>query len=159
MPVNSIGILPAQVAEITILPSDTRTKEKLEAGADIITSLLNDYFKSSQKAQMVSASALEGLSSSVAAANFSPLPEKPASSFIMMLYSLPLSNVTRPGKAATILLFARRRFIFLYNYWISPAARSSGVLILTKPKRPCLKISCPAPVQPVPGSAGLPQQN
>ena len=68
VPVNSIGILPAQVAEITILPSDTRTKEKLEAGADIITSLLKDYFKSSQKTQMVSTSELEGLSSSVEAA-------------------------------------------------------------------------------------------
>jgi hypothetical protein len=68
VPVNSIGILPAQVAEITILPSDTRTREQLEAGTDIITTLLNDYFKNSQKAQMVSASALEGLSSSVAAA-------------------------------------------------------------------------------------------
>ena len=68
VPVNSIGILPAQVAEITILPSDTRTKEQLKAGADIITSLLSDYFKSSQKAEMVSASELEGLSSSVEAA-------------------------------------------------------------------------------------------
>jgi hypothetical protein len=68
IPVSSIGILPAQVAEITILPSDTRTKEQLEAGADIITSLLNDYFKNSQKAQMVSASQLAGLSSSVEAA-------------------------------------------------------------------------------------------
>ena len=68
VPVDSIGILPAQVAEITILPSDTRTKEELQAGADIITSLLNDYFKDSQKTQMVSASQLEGLSSSVEAA-------------------------------------------------------------------------------------------
>ena len=68
VPVSSIGILPAQVAEITILPSDTRTKEQLEAGADIITSLLNDYFISSQKTQMVSASQLAGLSSSVEAA-------------------------------------------------------------------------------------------
>lgn len=68
VPVNSIGILPAQVAEITILPSDTKTKEQLEAGADIITSLLNDYFKNSQKAEMVSVSQLEGLSPSVEAA-------------------------------------------------------------------------------------------
>jgi len=68
VPVDSIGILPAHVAEITILPSDSRTKEQLQAGADIITSLLNDYFKDSQKAKMVSASQLEGLSSSVEAA-------------------------------------------------------------------------------------------
>jgi hypothetical protein len=64
--VESIGVLPAQVAEITILPSDnTKTKEHLEAGADIITALLNDYFKNSQKAEMVSASQLEGLTPSV----------------------------------------------------------------------------------------------
>ena len=68
VPVNSIGILPAQIAEITILPSGTKTREQLEAGADIITSLLDDYFKNSQKAEMVSASQLEGLSSSVEAA-------------------------------------------------------------------------------------------
>jgi TolB-like protein len=68
VPVNSIGILPAQVAEITILPSDTKTREQLEAGADIITSLLTDYFKNSQKIEMISASQLEGLTSSVEAA-------------------------------------------------------------------------------------------
>jgi len=68
VPVNSIGILPAQVAQITILPSDTKTKEQLEAGADIITSLLTDYFKNSQKIEMISASQLEGLASSVEAA-------------------------------------------------------------------------------------------
>ena len=70
VPVNSIGILPAQVAEITILPSDTRSKEQLEAGADILTTLLSKYFSNSQKAQMITVNQLAGLSPSVEAANF-----------------------------------------------------------------------------------------
>ena len=63
VPINSIGILPAQPARITILPSDSRTMEQLEAGAKIINSLLSDYFKDHKGVRFISHTELEGLQS------------------------------------------------------------------------------------------------
>lgn len=61
VPIHSIGILPAQPARITILPSDTKTTEQLEAGAKIINSLLSDYFRDHKNVNFISQTELEGL--------------------------------------------------------------------------------------------------
>lgn len=61
--INTIGILPAQPARTTILPSETKTKEQLEAGSGIISSLLGDYFKGHKGVSFISQNELEGLSS------------------------------------------------------------------------------------------------
>jgi hypothetical protein len=63
VPINSIGILPAQPARITILPSDSKTTQQLEAGAKIIDTLLNDYFKGYNNVRFISQTELEGLQS------------------------------------------------------------------------------------------------
>jgi len=63
VPINSIGILPPQPARITILPSDTKTMEQLEAGAQIINSLLSDYFRDHKGINFISQTELEGLQS------------------------------------------------------------------------------------------------
>ena len=61
VPISSIGILPAQPAKITILPTDTKTMEQLEAGAQIVNSLLSDYFRSHKGVRFISQTELEGL--------------------------------------------------------------------------------------------------
>ncbi len=61
--ISSIGILPVQPAKTSILPSDTKTVEQLEAGAHIINSLLRDYFKGHRGASFISQAELEGLQS------------------------------------------------------------------------------------------------
>lgn len=61
--INSIGILPAQPARVTILPSDTKTMEQLAAGAQIINSLLSDYFRDYKGVRLISQTELEGLQS------------------------------------------------------------------------------------------------
>jgi hypothetical protein len=63
VPINSIGILPAQPARTTILPSDTKTMEQLEAGSKIIDSLLSDYFRDHKDVSFISQTTLEGLQS------------------------------------------------------------------------------------------------
>ena len=63
VPINSIGILPAQPARITILPSDSKTTAQLEAGAQIINSLLSDYFRDHKGVRFISQTELEGLQS------------------------------------------------------------------------------------------------
>ena len=63
VPINSIGILPAQPARITILPTDTKTKDQLEAGAKIINSLLHDFFRDHKGVRFISQTELEGLRS------------------------------------------------------------------------------------------------
>jgi hypothetical protein len=63
VPISSIGILPAQPARITILPSDSKTTQQLEAGAKIIDTLLNDYFRSHKNVRFISQTELEGLQS------------------------------------------------------------------------------------------------
>jgi hypothetical protein len=61
VPISTIGIMPVQPARITILPTDTKTKEQLEAGARIFDSLLNDYFRGRQDIRFISQTELEGL--------------------------------------------------------------------------------------------------
>lgn len=67
VPISFIGILPAQPAKVTILPSDTLTREQLEAGAKIINSLLSDYFKNREGVRFISQTELEGLKSAQSA--------------------------------------------------------------------------------------------
>lgn len=62
-PINSIGILPAQPARVSILPADTKTREQLKAGAGIIDSLLRDYFRDHKSVRFISQTELEGLQS------------------------------------------------------------------------------------------------
>jgi hypothetical protein len=61
VPIRSIGILPAQPARITILPTDTKTQQQLEAGSRIINSLLSDYFSDYRDVRFISQTELEGL--------------------------------------------------------------------------------------------------
>lgn len=61
VPITSIGILPAQPARITILPTDTQTAQQLEAGAKIFDSLLSDYFSGRKDTHFISQTELEGL--------------------------------------------------------------------------------------------------
>lgn len=63
VPINSIGVLPAQPARITILPSDTKTRQQLEAGSKIINSLLSDFFRDRKGVRFISQTKLEGLQS------------------------------------------------------------------------------------------------
>jgi len=63
VPIRSIGILPAQPARVTILPSDTKTMNQLEAGAKIINSLLSDYFRDRKGINFISQTELESLQS------------------------------------------------------------------------------------------------
>jgi len=62
-PINSIGILPAQPARTSLLPSYTKTTDQIEAGAKIIDSLLNDYFTGHKGVRFISQTELEGLQS------------------------------------------------------------------------------------------------
>jgi hypothetical protein len=61
VPIKSIGILPAQPARVTILPSDTKTRQQREAGSTIINSLLRDYFRDYRDVRFISQTELEGL--------------------------------------------------------------------------------------------------
>jgi hypothetical protein len=61
VPIKSIGVLPAQPARITILPSDTQTRQQREAGSTIIDSLLSDYFRDYRDVRFISQTELEGL--------------------------------------------------------------------------------------------------
>lgn len=63
VPIKSIGVLPAQPARITILPSDTKTRQQREAGSTIINSLLSDYFRNYRDVRFISQTELEGLQS------------------------------------------------------------------------------------------------
>jgi hypothetical protein len=63
VPISSIGILPAQPARRTILPTNTETREQLEAGAEIINLLLDDYFRGRQDVHFISQTELQGLKS------------------------------------------------------------------------------------------------
>ncbi len=63
-PINTIGILPAQPARASIMPTDTKTAQQLEAGAQIINSLLSDYFQGYGNVRFISQTELEGLQSS-----------------------------------------------------------------------------------------------
>jgi len=64
VPIKSIGILPAQPARVTILPADTKTKQQLEGGAEIVNSLLADFFRDYKDVRVISQTELEGLQSS-----------------------------------------------------------------------------------------------
>lgn len=59
LPISTIGILPAQ--PISLPASEARPKEELEAGAESINSLLEDYFKDDHGIGFISSSELEGL--------------------------------------------------------------------------------------------------
>ena len=61
VPVKSIGVLPAQPASITVQPSDTKTMKQLEAGAQIINTLLLDYFRDHKNVRFISQTELESL--------------------------------------------------------------------------------------------------
>ncbi|MBW2506606.1 MAG: hypothetical protein JRD19_06025 [Deltaproteobacteria bacterium] len=61
VPVKSIGVLPAQPASITVQPSDTKTMKQLEAGAQIINTLLLDYFRDHKNVRLISQTELESL--------------------------------------------------------------------------------------------------
>jgi len=61
VPVKSIGVLPAQPASITVLPSDTKTMKQLEAGVQIIDTLLLDYFRDHKNVRFISQTELESL--------------------------------------------------------------------------------------------------
>ena len=61
VPVNSIGILPAQPASITVQPSDTKTMKQLEAGVQIIDTILLDYFRDHKNVRFISQTELESL--------------------------------------------------------------------------------------------------
>jgi len=61
--ITSIGILPAQPARVTILPADSKTVQQLEAGAQIINSLLSDYFQGHKNVHFISQTEIEGLQS------------------------------------------------------------------------------------------------
>ena len=61
VPVKSIGVLPAQPASITVQPSDTKTMKQIEAGAQIINTLLLDYFRDHKNVRLISQTELESL--------------------------------------------------------------------------------------------------
>ena len=61
VPISSIGVLPAQPARVTILPTDTQTKQQLEAGSTIMNSLLSDYFRDYRNVHFISQTEVEGL--------------------------------------------------------------------------------------------------
>ena len=61
VPVKSIGVLPAQPASISVQPSDTETMKQLEAGAQIINTLLLDYFRDHKNVRVISQTELESL--------------------------------------------------------------------------------------------------
>lgn len=61
VPVNSIGILPAQPASITVQPSDTKTMKQLEAGVQVIDTILLDYFRDHKNVRFISQTELESL--------------------------------------------------------------------------------------------------
>ena len=61
VPVKSIGVLPAQPASITVQPSDTKTMKQLEDGAQIINTLLLDYFRDHKNVRFISQTELESL--------------------------------------------------------------------------------------------------
>lgn len=64
VPISSIGIMPAQPARTPVKPSDTKTLEQLEAGAQTLDSLLQDYFKDYENVGFISQTTLQGLQSS-----------------------------------------------------------------------------------------------
>jgi len=59
--INSIGILPAQPATITVQPSDKKTMEQLVAGTQIIDALLADYFRNYEYTGFISQTEMESL--------------------------------------------------------------------------------------------------
>jgi hypothetical protein len=59
--IQSIGVLPVKPASIGINPSDTKTKEQLEAGSQIIDTLLTDYFRDHKNVHFISQTELESL--------------------------------------------------------------------------------------------------
>jgi len=61
VPVKTIGVLPAQPASITVQPSDTKTMKQLEDGAQIINTLLLDYFRDHKNVRFISQTELESL--------------------------------------------------------------------------------------------------
>ncbi|MDX1775976.1 MAG: hypothetical protein R3297_05295 [Desulfobulbales bacterium] len=63
VPISSIGILPVQPARISILPSNSSTREQLEAGAEIVNSLLHDYFQDRANIDFISPAELQSLKS------------------------------------------------------------------------------------------------
>ena len=61
VPINTIGVLPAQPVSISVQPSDTKTMEQLEAGAQIIDTLLLEYFSNHKNVRFISQAELESL--------------------------------------------------------------------------------------------------
>lgn len=61
VPINSIGVLPAQPSLLKAQSSDKKTMEELEAGAQIIDTLLLDYFRDHKNVRFISQTELEGL--------------------------------------------------------------------------------------------------
>ncbi|MGW8288296.1 MAG: hypothetical protein ACWGOD_08640 [Desulfobulbales bacterium] len=59
--IQSIGVLPAQPASLGVNPSDTKTKEQLEEGSQIIDTLLMDYFRDHKNVHFISQTELESL--------------------------------------------------------------------------------------------------
>lgn len=61
VPITTIGVLPARPVTITVDPSDTETMKQLEAGAQVLDTLLADYFKDYQEVQPISQTEVESL--------------------------------------------------------------------------------------------------
>lgn len=59
--IQSIGVLPAQPASLTVKPSEAKTKEQLEAGSQIIDTLLTDYFRDHKNVHFISQTEFESL--------------------------------------------------------------------------------------------------
>jgi len=61
VPVNTIGILPAQTASLPPSETETDSLEVLETGLEVINGLLADYFTDDHRVGFISQSELEGL--------------------------------------------------------------------------------------------------
>ena len=59
--IQTIGVLPTQPASIDVNPGDVKTKEQLEAGSQIIDTLLTDYFRDHKNVHFISQSELQSL--------------------------------------------------------------------------------------------------
>jgi hypothetical protein len=63
IPIRTIGILPVQPARDSFLPADTKTLQRLEAGARILDSLLHEHFRDRDNVRFISREELAGLQS------------------------------------------------------------------------------------------------
>ena len=69
VPISSIGVLPAQTANVQ--QTESGTIDELNAGVETVNSIFSDYFKAYQDVSLISQSKLEGLSSANSGKPFS----------------------------------------------------------------------------------------